>query len=304
MNIIIADDEYFSTSSSTTPNAQNSDSIIYTLNYTVGIYAQPYEMSALQNVSAGDTVILIDSITFDYLGYWYVLVDLSNNSYAYGFINKCFMDNPILYNTQTSSNATIISSNTNFKKFPSLYAPTVYTASTIGQSYEILDFADNYTDIYGKNWCRVAIDSEFEGYVLKSAVSIDGNVIVSSNENLPQTNATIVSINDEKYICTYIDESGKELLPTTIEIGASVRVVDGYNISKEYTQIQYAYYDTNSQLCVLTCYVATDNIYYEEVTIYQVIAFVVIVIVIILGALLIMIRMKKSSLIGNKNQKY
>lgn len=266
------------------------------------IYDKPVEMPAKYSLTKNTKLIIIDKLTYDKKGYWFVLTDVMGGTGIYGFINKNVLTSPFAYSSPNGEKCTVLANDTAIRKYPSVSAAKVSTAST-GSNFDMLSFVNNYTDIYKNEWCRVSYGNGYEGYIMRGAVSIDGKIIIKDNDSMPKINAKIKAIANETVVATYSDENGENELDS-IAVGTNVEVIGVFNISYEYTQIKYSYSDVSDNVIVRNCYVPTENIYYEETTIYQIIAFIVIAVIIILTIVLFIVKKRKENILANKEAKF
>ena len=281
-------------------------SIIYEVAIpSADIYQMPVEMPAIRSFSAQTRVIVIDAVTYDASDYWFVLIDTSGGTGVYGFVNKnTLSDNPVAYTKIATSNKCTLLAQTPIWKYPSQAAAIVETG-TAETELALLTFITGYTDASGNEWYRIAYDNgAYEGFVLRGSVSVDGNVIVGSEKELPRTNAHIKAVSGETYVDTFEDAEGKSKSDMTIAVDTQVRVKQTFNLSKDYTEIEYSYKDDSGKLVVRTCYVSTQNIYYSETTVYQIIAFVAIFAIIILTIALFIIKKRKENVLSDKQPRF
>ncbi len=274
------------TSSTTlpTPTEYDSEKIIRSTNSDCSIYATPNETDIKLNVSKGAKLIVGK---YDILPHFaFVLYeDLVTKTLIRGYVFKSNLDNPVEYEEPPAQEGEVYANGTNLYALPSTSAEILSENLPVTTRVSLLPFAD-----YGK-WYKVEYNGTI-GYTLSSALSVRHFI---PNTERPQCDAVIVEHNGSLIATLYEYENGeyKVIDGEFIAVGTEVDVVGAFDTSKKYTKIKYF----DEKLGTLTCFVETEFIDYNSVSIVQIVALVIaIVTVILLGVITIKIVRKRNKI--------
>lgn len=300
--------------SDTTPNLGGNDGanrIIRLALDDTPAFPIPVDMTSDYTIAKGRKVIVpIDQQNTPKEFFMILVDDVASGKLIRRYVYKDALSEPLPYSDppEGATVATVYHNATPIYKWPSPNSQHVVNSADKDSQLALLQFVITYTDIdgttrtytddYGNKWYRVIVDTDKEGYVLASNVSL---LEYEPTAIHPAYNAEIIEYDGVTSATVYkLDDDGN-IVPWTeiaaLPAGTRVEVIGAFDTSVEYTQIKFFNPELNGSL---TCYVRTEHIDYDGVNVVLLIAILVTVVTVILITVIIarVVYLKKKRLVN------
>ncbi|MBR6788743.1 MAG: hypothetical protein IKM44_02930 [Clostridia bacterium] len=270
------------------PESTNTAHDIYIVEIDCYSYSAPTEMPATDSkrINKGTYAIVLGA--YQDTDYAYALIETQGGG-IYAFINVNTLSKKLPYTEPKENNCTATSI-VKIYKHPSITSPQV-AETTVGKSYLIKNFADEYVDGYSQKWIRIEYsdsNGQMNGYVLRNNVAINGTVGGDYKQIVP--NAEIKC--DKDFVDTYFDRDTSSVLGK-IKNGTKVQMEEEFLKGREFTKITYVVNENTG--ATSTCFVKTEYLKHTEAGYYQVIMFYVGIVLIVAITIIVIIAVKRKN---------
>ncbi len=261
--------------SETTVDSADSENIIRTA-AACTMYSDMTESEVKYYIPEGAAVMTVKYDVTEDATFSYVAYDAIGGDLVYGYVYRAVLSDPLPYVMPDAAVGTVYQDGAAIYALPSASSDKLVSDMVYGDELTILPFADYQNNNVG--WYRVRSGNGVVGYAAKASVSLRG---FNPDGVRPQYNGEIVAVGGAVSAKAYELKSGEYVeLGVDILAGTKIEVVGNFDTSKKYTKIKFF----DEELGTRECYVLTEFVHYNSVSIVQIVA---IVLACVVGALTI-----------------
>jgi hypothetical protein len=270
---------------------------IYKVNENCQIYAYPFNIKSIHNLTQNDKVILLNEKSKENSKFSYIMVTNYSKQNILGYIENSKISKITDSIKIGYDKIRVIIANASIYKYPTtLPVPNqnnilkLVSQNTI---FNVISYSYDIQDSMSNKFFEIKLDDNSYGYINReSAINND----LKSYQKVFQTNAKLITFNNEEKITTYNFNNDKYVQNTFyLDENKRIFLEENLDTNKEYTKIVYLN-NNNEQV---STYVLTKNIQTDKLTFHQILGFILLGIALILLIILPLLLTKYK-----KNKKY